>query len=247
MRVIGVGFGRTGTASLKVALERLGAGPCYHMSDVIARPERARAWIAAATDQPPAWEEIFDGFASTVDWPGAAFWEELVEAYPEAKVILTVRDPQRWYDSAESTIFRAWRRARSPLARSLVRLSSVRNPAMPDFRAMTEAIISQRVFDGREGDRAYATGVFEQHISDVQKVVPSERLLIFEVTQGWQPLCDFLGAPVPDEPFPRINDATEFNRRQVAARRRMLGSVAAVAGVAAAALAAVRALRTRRR
>src|SRR5690348_10244023 len=115
MRVIGVGFGRTGTASLKVALERLGVAPCYHMYDVIEEPARARAWLAAAEGGKPDWDEIFAGYAATVDWPGAAFWRELLATYPQAKVILTVRDPQRWYDSTRQTIFRNAQRTPSKL------------------------------------------------------------------------------------------------------------------------------------
>jgi hypothetical protein len=218
MRVIGVGFGRTGTASLKAALERLGLGPCYHMADVVQQPQRARAWLDASAGRGPAWDEIFDGFQSTVDWPGAAFWQDLVAAYPDAKVILTVRDPQRWYTSANDTLFRLWRRRRAPMARLKLRLRSVRRPLMADFVAMAEAVVCRRVFDGREADRDYAIGVFEQHNTDVQKTVPPERLLVFNVADGWAPLCEFLGVEAPDEPFPRLNDTAEFNRRQAANR-----------------------------
>jgi hypothetical protein len=209
MRVIGVGFGRTGTASLKEALERLGAGPCYHMRDVVEQPGRARPWLAAAEGHRPDWTDVFAGYGSTVDWPGAAFWRDLVSAYPDAKVVLTTRDPHRWYDSMAKTILPAWRRRREAPA-----------PADPERRALgelMERVIARRVFAGRAEDPAHAIATYERHNADVRAAVPAHRLLEFQVAQGWEPLCDFLDAPVPDEPFPRVNDTTEFNRRAQAA------------------------------
>jgi hypothetical protein len=250
MRVIGVGFGRTGTASLKLALERLGVGPCYHMLDVIDQPARARAWLDAADGQPPAWDGIFAGFESTVDWPAAAFWRELIEFYPDAMVILSMRDPQRWYDSAERTIFRAARRSDSPLSRQVLRLMTVAEPEFRDFVAMADAVVMQRVFDGRVADRAHAIAVFERHIADVRATVSPDRLLVFDVAQGWLPLCTFLDLPVPDESFPHVNDAVEFNRLQAARMRRLtLPVIAAGAAVTAALIASVAfaVRRTRRR
>src|SRR5262245_42237849 len=117
MRVVGVGFGRTCTTSVKLALERLGAGPCFHMLDVMQSQARARAWLAAARSQHPDWASRLAGFSSTMDWPAAAYWRELLDAYPQAKAILTVRDPQRWYDSMEKTILRAWRLRREQAGR----------------------------------------------------------------------------------------------------------------------------------
>jgi hypothetical protein len=251
MRVIGVGFGRTGTASLKVALERLGFGPCYHMFDVIEDPRRARAWLAAAAGRAPDWNQVFSGYTSTVDWPGAAFWRALIEAYPEARVILTVRDPQRWYASATQTIFRAAGRRSGP-PRWVVRLLTAAQPGFGDFLAMTRTVIIDGVFDGRVDDREHAVSVFQRHIAEVTAAVPADRLLVFDVTQGWPPLCGFLGVPVPDEPFPHLNDAAEFNRRRTERMRRLLLPAAAVAATVAVVGAAlgtlsVRAVRRRPR
>jgi hypothetical protein len=227
MRVIGVGFGRTGTASLKAALERVGFGPCYHMFDVIDEPVRARAWLAAAEGRAPDWDAMFAGFASTVDWPAAAFWRDLVAAYPEAKVILTVRDPRRWYDSAAQTIFRAAGRSRSGPARIILWLVTVAQPPFRDFIAMTRAVMVDRVFDGRIDNRDYAIAVFDRHIADVRETVAANRLLVFDVAQGSAPLCAFLGTPVPAEPFPHVNDAAEFNQRRTERMRRMMLPAAA--------------------
>jgi hypothetical protein len=211
MRVIGVGFGRTGTASLRSALDLLGFGPCYHMADVLGRPERVRAWHAAAQGPVADWSELFDGYAATTDWPGSAFWRELVAAYPAAKAILTVRDPQRWYDSMERTVLETWRRRRAA--------PDAVPPAMREFGPMIEAVINQRVFAGRAEDREYAVRAFERHVEDVRATVPADRLLVFEVAQGWAPLCEFLDVPVPDAPFPRENDSAAFGQRTGAVSR----------------------------
>jgi hypothetical protein len=233
MRVIGVGFGRTGTASLKMALERLDAGPCYHMFDVLDQAERAKDWLAVVNGEAFDWDEIFAGFRSTVDWPGAAFWRELLARYPDAKVILTVRDPESWYNSAAQTIFRGALLSRSPVGRVGLRLLATADRSFGDFIAMANAVVMQRVFDGRIDDRAYATEVFRAHIDEVCSTVPAQRLLVFDVAQGWKPLCEFLDVPVPEEPFPHVNDTAEFRRHQ---QLRMLRAALPVALAAAAAV-----------
>jgi hypothetical protein len=241
MRVIGVGFGRTGTTSLQVALERIGCGPCYHVhttdGDRATRFDlgniKMQVWVDAAKGRPTDWREVFAGYESMLDWPGAAFWRELLAAFPDAKVILTVRDPERWYASARKTIFRAagWSRwiTENPL---LLRISSMVEPGFGEFSMMFSATVLNRVFDGRAADREYAIAVFKQHIANVQAEVPADRLLVYEVKQGWQPLCAFLGVPVPDEPFPHVNDGAEFERRIQQYKRRALPGMGAVATVA---------------
>lgn len=243
MEVIGVGFGRTGTASLKLALERVGFGPCYHMFEVLERPERARDWMEAADGGPADWDRILAGYRSTVDWPGTYFWRELVDAYPGARVVLTVRDPAAWYDSAAGTIFRATLRSSRPLARLLLRLGRPR--ALREFTPMVRRLIWDGTFDGRFADRDHAIRVFERHGEEVRRRVPADRLLVLDVGQGWEPLCAFLGVPVPDEPFPRVNDAKTFRRRQRVAALRTLAAPALL-GTAAVAAAAALALRSGR-
>jgi hypothetical protein len=224
MEVIGAGFGRTGTASLKVALEKLGKGPCYHMMEVLDRPERVRQWRSIAQSPPTDWEPVFAGYRSTVDWPGAGFWRELVDAFPQAKVVLTVRDPMRWYESSRRTIFQFPIRRRGALERAAFGAVVRMNPASADVPLMLEQVMWQRSFGGRmlggrNADRDLAVDFFHRHVDEVKSYVPAERLLVFDVAEGWPRLCDFLGVPVPPEPFPRINDATGF-RRMLAARRR---------------------------
>lgn len=207
LRVIGAGFGRTGTFSLKAALERLGFGPTYHMLEVFQHPEHIARWQAAADGAPADWDALFAGYNSAVDWPASAFYRELMDVYPEAKVILTVRDPERWHESGMNTIFP--RPDRMPEDES---------PEMRAHRRMSRAIIWDGIFNGQVLDRNYAIDVFLRHNREVQEQVPPARLLVYDVTQGWEPLCTFLGVPVPDEPFPRLNDTVSFNERREARR-----------------------------
>ena len=220
LKVIGAGLGRTGTLSLHAALERLEFAPCEHMTNCFARPERFALWLEAArrkrAGEPIDWRPLFAGYRATVDWPGAYFWRELVAAHPEAKVILTVRDPERWYDSARATIYAATHARNATLAaRLLYWLVAWANPkAGRGFRTVKET-----VWDGTMGgtfeNRDEAIRIFQEHNREVMAAVPAERLLVFDVKEGWEPLGTFLGVPVPaDEPFPHVNDAADFNRRQ---------------------------------
>lgn len=244
MDVIGVGFGRTGTASMQLALERLGYGPCYHMVEAVAERARIRAWTRVFAGEPTNWDELFDGYRSTVDWPAAAYWRELVDAYPDAAVVLTVRDPQRWYDSMRATIIAQMSALSSPVARALLAL----NPTLRRFvDGLTERM--NEVYDGRF-DRDSAVAAFERHTREVHQYVPSERLLTFDVSDGWGPLCAFLGVPEPDEPFPRANDSAQFHKRSrnTLLRELAVPAAAATAGVASLLVGGalgVRALRKR--
>ena len=195
--MIGVGFGRTGTLSLKAALEDLDFGPCMHMIPVLADSERAMLFRKAADGDSDSLDAAMDGYRSTVDWPGTFFWRDLLERNPEAKVVLTVRDPEKWYDSAFSTIYQA---ATAP------DVSAEVAPALD----MAHATVWDGTFDGRFADREFAVRTFEEHNAAVRREVPAERLLEFEVSEGWEPLCEFLDRPVPDKPFPRLNDAAAF-------------------------------------
>jgi len=227
VKVIGVGFGRTGTKALKVALERLGFGPCYHMSDIIEQPSRVRQWLELAESagqenawaQDPVrernWDEVFSGFQSTMDWPAAAFWKELANHYPAAKIVLTIRDPERWYESISATIFKsalAMRQRMPAPRRALLWLVSKRAPDFALYPRMADAIIINRVFGGRIDDRSHAIQVFERHINDVKASIPRDRLLVYDVQDGWAPLCNFLGCPQPNEDFPHNNLRRAFNR-----------------------------------
>lgn len=214
MKVIGAGFGRTGTASLKEALETLGFGPCYHMIEVFSHPEHAGVWVSAWRDEPVDWDRLLGGYEAAVDWPACTFYEELTKRSPDAKVILSVRDPERWYESVRNTIYElSVIIPRSPVYRvgyALVRLFVSGASRQVN---LADEIIWQGTFDGRFEDRPYAIGVFKRHNEQVRQRVPADRLLVYEVKEGWGPLCAFLGVEVPDEPFPHTNDTAEMRRR----------------------------------
>ena len=194
LKIVGTGLGRTGTKSLQAALNLLGFGPCHHMVEVFAHPESAKLWIDAAKGQPD-WEAIFAGYQSVVDYPGAQFWRELTTYYPDAKVLHTVRDPDQWFDSTQVTIFAPEGRSRRP------------GPMTEFFN------IFMSEFGDQIHDRAFMTAYFQEHTRRVVETIPSERLLIYQVSQGWGPLCDFLGVDAPDVPFPAQNSRAEFVAR----------------------------------
>jgi hypothetical protein len=215
LAVIGAGFGRTGTLSLKAALERLGFAPCDHMMEVFLHPERAPLWMEAveakAQGVPFDWERLYGGYRATTDWPGAYFWRELAAAYPEAKVILSVRDPERWYESVVQTIYAA--RFDPEVGQRVASMLGV-TPDLAWMPQLVDAVAFDGTFAGRFADRAYAIEVFNQHIAEVVAEIPAERLLIFEARDGWEPLCKHLEVPVPEgEPFPHLNDAAAFEAR----------------------------------
>lgn len=207
MKVIGVGVGRTGTLSLKAALERLGLGPCFHGRHVLDHPDRLPLWEAAAARRPVDWTAVFAGYSSTVDWPGAAFWPDLAEAFPDAAMILTVRDADAWYASVDRTIYRMFG---APHAEARVAEARRVVPGLAVFTAFHRRMIWDGFFDGRFADREHAIRVYEEHNARVRREVPADRLLVIEPGAGWQPLCAFLGLPVPAEPYPHLNDPEKF-------------------------------------
>ena len=195
LRVVGAGVGRTGTHSLKLALEQLLAGPCYHMLEVFQHPEHAPLWRGAANGDMPDWDSLFAGYVATVDWPAGSFWPELVAAYPDAVVLLSVRDSaDEWWRSADRTIFEVTRR-----------------PAVgPDpWREMWDDISRNRFTDQLD-DRDAAVAAYERHNADVRAAVPRDRLVEWRPSDGWGPLCGALGVPVPDDPFPVTNTTADF-------------------------------------
>jgi hypothetical protein len=194
LRVIGTGFGRTGTDSMREALTILGLGPCHHMLEVMANEDQKQLWRALAKGGTPDWEALFAGFVSCVDWPSAFYWRELIKIYPKARVILTYRTSESWWASFEKTI-----------------LPVVKNSTDPD--SLGVALIARQVFGGRPDDRENAIAAYEANVRDVLATVPKERLLVHNLGDGWEPLCRLLGVPVPDVPYPSRNSASEFQDR----------------------------------
>jgi Sulfotransferase domain len=200
LKLIGAGFGRTGTLSLKVALEKLGFGPCYHMAEVFPRPDHVAIWHRLAFGQPVDWDQLFAGFHATVDWPAARWWREIAAHYPDAKVLLSVRDPEAWYKSVTDTIYQPMKEPAPLDSPEIVRLQS----------EMARKAILAETFDNRFEDKAHALEVFTRHTQEVRDTIDAARLLVFDVHEGWEPLCRFLNAAIPDEPFPRLNDTATF-------------------------------------
>lgn len=196
MRVIGAGFGRTGTMSLKAALDEIGFGPCYHMVEVFKHAEHDDLWQKASEGKTVDWRDLFADYESAVDWPACTFYRQLMDEYPEAKVVLTVREPVRWYESVRNTIYMA-----------------SAHMDRDQHHRMIDAVVWRGTFGGRFEDKAHAISVFERHNSEVMRRVPHDQLLCFDVKQGWGPLCRFLGVEVPkDKPFPHLNDSESFLR-----------------------------------
>lgn len=226
--VIGTGFGRTGTLSLKLALDRLGFGPTYHMQEALRRPSHLRAWRTYARTGAMDWDALFARYRSSVDFPTCLAWRELADRYPAARFVHTIRDADRWYDSTAATIYQG-RTVLPHWFRGLF------GPA-GDYGEVNEKLVWQGLFGGRFEDRDHAVATYRRHTAEVVNGLDPERLLVFEVADGWEPLCRFLGVPVPDEPFPHANDAAWIRRRLTAVRytTRALPAVAAGALVATA-------------
>src|SRR5262245_9665357 len=203
LQLIGAGLGRTGTLSLKAALERIGYGPCYHMMEILVEPDRARQWLQPTRSGSHEWDAIFHGYRATVDWPAAAFWRELVGRYPEAKVLLSVRNADRWYESVMNTIYHVMTQDVPERAPAILR----------EFHAMVYELIFEQTFEGRLADRAHAKRVFEAHNQAVIDAIPASRLLVYQPGDGWEPICRFLEVPVPDQDFPHLNDTAWYRAR----------------------------------
>ena len=204
MKVFGAGFGRTGTMSLKIALEKLGTGPCYHMREVITHPSHIKLWYDISRGEDPNWNRLFSGFNSAVDFPVCLFYEQLINKFPDAKFILTLRDFDTWYISTANTIYK---------------VPSI----LPDwfkgvvypiriFIAMQVNLIWVGLFKNNFSDRESTELVYNEHIESVKKTIPADKLLIYRINEGWGPLCEFLNVENPKIPFPKVNDTAEMLR-----------------------------------
>lgn len=191
LHVIGAGFGRTGTESLRRALDMLDLGPTHHMYEVIGDPDQRAAWRAVGLGAVPDWNALLEGYRSVVDWPCSAFWQELMAAFPDAAVILTLRDGESWWKSFSDTILAAIEKTEDP-------------------QALNRTLIAGRVLGGRADDKAHAIATYEAHNKKVRALVPPERLIVQELGGGWGPLCTYFGLPEPAEPFPSGNASGQF-------------------------------------
>ena len=208
LEIIGAGFGRTGTLSLKFALEELGFNKCYHMMEIPKAAHHIGFWRQAAVGKNVDWHLLFKGYKAAVDWPSCNYWREQLRAFPEAKVILTKRDADSWYESVMNTIWPASVKGRE-LARSNVNLDKVSQ----DRSSMVFEVIWHGIFDGRMSEKDFVIDKYEKHNQSVVDEVPSSKLLIYEPGEGWEPLCQFLGCSQPSMDYPNVNSTEEFSSR----------------------------------
>ena len=201
LKVIGANFGRTATMSLKQGLEILGFKKCYHMSEVVVRPEHVELWLDVWQGK-DIWKTLFVGYQAAVDWPAAAFWPQLMHVYPEAKIVLSIRDPDEWFESAKKTIFRS-------MDSNLLAQDKVLRTRID----MLKEIIIDGTFDGDLTNKDKCIKIYKNNIQKCRSMVPSDRLIEFEPSLGWEPLCQGLDCKIPDKPYPHVNKAEEFAPR----------------------------------
>ncbi len=204
LKVIGAGFGRTGTNSLKVALEQLGYAPCHHMKEVGPSLSQIRWFDAASKGEKVNWDDVFEHFEAAVDWPAAAYYQELSEFYPNAKVILSVRDAEGWYKSTRATIY--------AVIQHMPRWMRWVIPPLNRLMNMVQRTVWDGALAGEFENRERTIERFNAHIESVKKTIPAERLLIHSAAEGWGPICKFLDKPLPATSYPRVNEARVFQR-----------------------------------
>jgi Sulfotransferase domain len=193
LKIVGAGVGRTGTASLKLALEQLLAGRCHHMLEIIEDHSQVPGWTDAIEGREVDWQALLKGYVAQVDWPGASFWSELSAANPDALVVLSTRDPHAWYRSGSNTIFNVF--GNPP-------------PGLEQWFASVHKLFRERFCDDL-GNPTAMMDAFERHNAEVRAAVPANRLLEWTASDGWGPLCERLGMPVPAGPFPVTNTTSE--------------------------------------
>ena len=195
--LIGAGYGRTGTLSLKSALETLGYNKCHHMIEVIRNPGEPEKWLQAIDAKTVNWERLLEGYKATVDWPACHFYQELADYYPKAKVLLSIRDPLEWFESMSATTL--------GVIRKRMQASNTGQP-----KNLGTELVVNAAFGGEIDDAEHAIRMFNQHTKEVVDTIDPDRLLTYNVREGWEPLCQFLDKPVPDTAFPRVNSRDEF-------------------------------------
>ena len=197
LKIVGAGLGRTGTHSLKLALEQLLGGPCYHMFEVLQHPDDIAQWELAADGGTPDWKQLFTRYEASVDWPASAYWRELSEVYPDAMVLLSTRPADEWWRSADNTIWAVSRRDPPP------------DPVMQAQMRMVKKMLKSR-FTPDWSEEGPSKAAFERHNAEVRATVPADRLIDWHPGDGWGPICQGLGIPEPAEPFPHVNTTDEF-------------------------------------
>jgi len=213
IKIIGAGLPRTGTNTLKQSLEQLGHKHVYHMKELLVHPEKLHYWKTLDETGDTDWDAMYEGYDGTVDFPGYPWYKEHMKKYPNAKVIMTVRDFESWYKSVDSTVFRAG--PQTPLEKIKMigkLLSSARARNVVKCIKWFKKVFFSEQMQGRFGDKEFAKKFWEDHIADVKAFVPEDNLLVYDVRDGWGPLCKFLGVEEPSEPLPHLNKKENFKK-----------------------------------
>lgn len=211
IKIIGAGLPRTGTNTLKESLEKLGYKKTYHMKELLVHPENLQYWQTLKETGTTNWDQLYNGYQATVDFPAYPWYKEHMKQYPDAKVILTVRPFDKWHSSVFSTIWQAGPQNLPEKLKMIAKL--IMNPRLRKVIScvkLAKEMIFKVHFQGKFEDKIEAEKIFNQHIENVKAHVPADKLLIFDVSEGWGPLCKFLGVPEPNEPIPHLNKKENF-------------------------------------
>ncbi len=212
LKVIGAGFPRTGTNSLKIALEKLGYGKAYHYKDLVNNPDDLQYWKTLQDTATTDWDKVYKGYQASVDFPCYPWYKEHLKQYPDAKVILSTRPFEEWYESAKSTIYVAGPKTliqKVQLKKRLLLDNRMRK--VMACRKFVKNYLWQVQFQGKFEDKEFVKGIWNAHHDGVQNYVAPDQLLIYNLNQGWKPLCDFLGTKIPTDPIPHLNKKEDFN------------------------------------
>jgi hypothetical protein len=213
LQIIGTGVGRTGTHSLKLALEQLGFGKCYHMVELFQYPENLTYFEKAERGEEVDWDKLFTGYNSAVDYPVSRYYKQIIAKYPGAKIIHTVRDPESWYQSAMETIFWASKPSIGRMLSLMVKMpfSSTIRKRLPVFKYNGNLV--DNVFGKDLKNKEAVIKKYNEINAETLNFIPKDRSLVYDVKTGWEPLCAFLNVPVPATPFPRSNIRDDFKIR----------------------------------
>jgi hypothetical protein len=212
IKIIGAGFPRTGTNTLREALELLGLGKTYHMKQLLVHPENLHYWTTLRDTHTTDWEKLYDGYEATVDFPCYPWYKEHMKQYPDAKVILSTRPFEEWYTSFSSTIWKAQNPPEEEREAMAERIASdPRLQSVMQVMGFAKQIIVEDHFQGRFLDKEFIEKIFNAHDEEVKKYVPADKLLIFDVNEGWEPLCEFFNVEVPKGSLPHTNKKEDFH------------------------------------
>jgi len=222
--VIGTGLSRTGTTTLRKVIEELGFGPCYNSTELFIRPRGIEFWEALEKGQEVDFESFFSDYNAIIGFPGYIFHQQLKDRYPSAKIILSYRDPDEWYEDISTTVFES---ASSHVNKAYANEVRSFDPYLADcierIHALQLRMLEENYFEGRFSDQELSVKRYVEWNESIKEIYPEDELLVYQVTEGWEPVCEFLGVPVPeDKEFPHLNHPTSFHNRSTSGFLEML-------------------------